>query len=1403
VDGRGRRGWALVVAFALLLCVPAFGAFPGDPAEGPRVNAPNDPDFDKCEPDDQQTPGEQECDSYFSEQFEAFGFRPESARGVDNQPLKYPNCDQLDGQGRAANKSKGDPECAQIAGVRADSAWKYSTGDAGTVVAIFDNGNRWDNEELIEKVALNTGELPFPQGATKHDKNGDGEVSVSDYAADGRVDKAAGADTGKADKLLDASDLIATFGKDGVDNDNNGYVDDIAGWDFFEDDNDPTDSSDCCQSGHGTDRAEEAVRETDNAKGKAGLCPECQYMPLRTSDSIVHDTNLIGLATVYSADNGVDVTECACGGLTNSDFSRRAFEYADRKGLAQMMVSSDINSANHNYPTNYNEAIYVGGSLPDTAPSESCEIPGLPLVGGGAEPPGCKAFLAALKKAGVDARLPGQLVTTSFFRNANLTQYGGKADIVLMGATGSANTGQSSGAAALLASYGRKTFGAGAPLSGNEIRQLLTMTAEDVLPENTGSIGQADRAEDGWDSHFGYGRVNLAGAMKRIEEKRIPPEVQIDSPDWFAPVNIDRVGAAGLPVTGRVVSRHFDGVSWKLEYACGQHALDDEDFKEIASGSGDVNGALGTIPKNTLMDLAENCDGSVKDDAGRPAGNPTQAKGAWPANPYPEPDPERHAFQIRLVASQAGDESNVGVYRKTLHAYRDDGNLTGFPRPLGPGAEAGKLTVGAGGETSPRMGDLDADNKLDLVLPNSSGEVEVLRGNGTPLPSWNGGKPVRTGLYEQGKRHGTGGMGGEPPHEVPRAPAIGDISGDGEPEVVLTAGERIYAWHRDGKEVSGFPQRIDPHRARPCKDPGTPVCFDEEDRFLTEDRPFKRGFLGSPALADLDEDGRLDIVAGALDQHVYAWNGKGASLPGFPARVDSEDESDGSEIATSPAIADLDGDEDPEIVVSTNEVIGADNDSFDPRDILNIFLGNATGTNPTYALHGDGKAVAGWPVRTGVAAGDILPLVIPGHDAAVGDLDRGRKGDEVVVSAGTGLGARLIAGDGGVIQPFASTPPSGAGLTDPSAQINLADYPSIGRLSDSAGPSVIKGGLSALGAANLLAVNQNLPFNHSVQAWNPSNGTYRPRFPVATDDFQLLSQPTIAKVGGGGGGRQALVGTGLYQVHAYGEDSTEPAGWPKFAGGWLFATPTVGDLDGDGKLDVATATREGFGFAWKTDVPACTAGGTSTNNEWWTFHHDEHSTANYGHDARPPSRPGALSVDRKPNGDLELSFAASGDDLLCGDATRYEVAGASSAIDSGSEFIGGSKLAASEGGGGARTRAAGDATTLTVKDGARFATVAVRAVDDFGNRSYLRAASVPSRSAARTPADTGSPNRDGAGTDDGNPATPATRGAGDGGSLPFTGLQIALILLTALALATAGLALRRHSRATGEDQPPV
>jgi subtilase family protein/hemolysin type calcium-binding protein len=1255
------RGVLLALLLALMLPAGADGAFPGsDPSESPRINTPDDPEFDRCEGDNEEAPPS--CGAYAEEEFRAFGFSPDSANTAPPAGphyvtgTRYTNCDQLNAEGRAANVRaegvQGDPlaqplaECLQIAGVRSDLAWKYDTGNPQTAVAILDTGIRWQAGELRTKVRLNRGELPLPQGSVSYDRNGDGAFNVDDYA--GQVDPAAGDE--EADGVLDASDLIATF-SDGTDADGNGYVDDIAGWDFFDDDNDPFDASSCCSAnGHGTGRATEAVGATNNGQSGAGMCPECQVMPLRVWDTFVVPTDNYAMGVMYAADNGASVVEGAVGGLTNTQFARQAFAYADAKGLALMLVSSDINSANHNYPTNYNEAIYVAGSLYDTAPNDTCGgLPGLPGVGDLPSPPdefsaGCQELLTRL---GLGSSI-GQPFTTSFFRNSNLTQYGGKADVVMMGSTGSENTGQASGAAGLLMAYGRERLAA--PLTGNEVRQLLTMTAEDVLPENTGVIGLPDKAVGGWDPHFGYGRVDLAAAMQRIKQGRIPPEAQIDAPDWYAPINVDRVGAGGVEIRGRAQARGGVG-AWEIAIACGQDTPD-ASFEPLLSGTGAVAGSFGAIPKAELAALASTCDGEVTGDAGRPAGT---AAGAWPADPYPDPDPERHAFQIRLTVHAAGDPGNVGRYRKTLHAYEDDGNLPGWPRPVGSGADGSIYRTAAGGEASPRLYDVDGDNALDLVVPTSSGELHVLRADGAELPGF----PVTTDRYALERNHPVPLAGAAVPRESLRVPAIGDVDGDRDPEIVATAGEHLYAWELDGSRafVAGAERSL----SEPCK-PGIPKpCFDAADRAITSSNHIKRGFAGSAVLAQLDPGTPgLEIVAGGLDQHVYAWRGDGTLLPGFPRRIATAG-ADGAEIITTPAIADLDGEGPPEIVVATNEVAPGEPEfpgSF--FEFASAILQAATGYNPVYALHADGTMVDGWPVKVGVAAGDLLPLVLPGHDAAVIDADGGT--DEVAVSAGTavvpGGGSRLVDGAGATVSSFET---SNGNRADPGAVLNLADYASAGDVLGTGRPQILKGGLTVNGAANLLAVNQNLPFNHVEQLWSPASpaGSYvdpgpsAPGFPLATDDFQLVSQASVARVGGGGPGRQALVGTGLYQVHAYGTGGAEPAGWPKFTGGWTQATPAVGDADGDGDLDVTTLTREGWTFLWDTGVGAC----DGANDQWWTFHHDEHSTNNHTVDARPPGTPTQLAAVRD-GADVLVTLTMPGDDWLCGTPAMMLVNGA-------------------------------------------------------------------------------------------------------------------------------------------------
>ena len=98
---------------------------------------------------------------------------------------------------------------------------------------------------------------------------------------------------------------------DGTDDDSNGYVDDIVGWDFLDDDNDPFDD---VQYGHGSGEARDSSGEADNG-GDIGSLPELHGDPAARRRLVHRRLNRFALATIYATDNGVDVVQEALGTL--------------------------------------------------------------------------------------------------------------------------------------------------------------------------------------------------------------------------------------------------------------------------------------------------------------------------------------------------------------------------------------------------------------------------------------------------------------------------------------------------------------------------------------------------------------------------------------------------------------------------------------------------------------------------------------------------------------------------------------------------------------------------------------------------------------------------------------------------------------------------------------------------------------------------------------------------------------------------------------------------------------------------------------------------------------------------------------------------------------------------------
>ena len=162
----------------------------------------------------------------------------------------------------------------------------------------------------------------------------------------------------------------------------------------------------------------------------------------------------------------------------------------------------------------------------------------------------------------------------------------------MKGVTGSECTGQAAGAAGLLVSYATHQ---GTPLTSNEVKQILTITADDVLPGDTVGTGDPDPAQTGWDQHFGYGRVNLRAALERLGvpglgiAAKIPPEATIDRPNWYDVLDPDRDSdgvneSLMVPIVGTASADRgaTTSLSYTLEFGIG---IEPTTFTTFASGS--------------------------------------------------------------------------------------------------------------------------------------------------------------------------------------------------------------------------------------------------------------------------------------------------------------------------------------------------------------------------------------------------------------------------------------------------------------------------------------------------------------------------------------------------------------------------------------------------------------------------------------------------------------------------------------------------------------------------------------------------------------------------------------------------------------------------------------------------
>ena len=1103
--------------------------------------------------------------------------------------------------------------------------WETTTGRPDVVIAVLDSGVFWDERDLARKVALNTGELPVPAGCASHDCNGDGFVSVDDFA------EACAADL-NGNGHCDGQDLIL-FYSDGVDDDGNGFVDDIAGWDFADDDNDP---EDVVRYGHGNGQAKDEVSEANNGSGFPGFAPSAFFLPLKVADSFVGIDQEFSRAVVYAVDQGVDVISEALGTVNASASGQAAVDYAYRNGIPLIASAADEESRHHNFPAAYEHVIWVNSVRNGDGTFLNANLNGFELLNG-------------------------------------CTNFGGKAWVAIPSAACSSEaTSRAGGLTALLVSHAKNQIdrglfepypGLGTPFSAEEVRQLLRESARDVdysanpslVPALAGTLvagllsapdlglffgTSRFPTQAGWDQFTGYGRPDGRALLDLVTPTTIPPEVDLfGGPTWFDVIDPVATPNVALLGSARAV-RAGNEFTWELEIGCGIQPLD---YTLLDTG---VSGGV-AIEEGVLA-------------AWSPAAT-ASACGFDPATPITTPDAHTVTLRLRVVDAFG----NLGEDRRTL-AIHHDPSLAYVRRFDGSG------------ESAPALADVNRDGVLDIVHGAGDGSVHVLDGaTGENLPGW----PARTLAISEGLSAGyTSGPVPIPHEAVIGAVAADDLDGDGRIEIVAAGMKgRIYVFDDHGQLRPGFPVQTDPA----LSDPANRNRLNDSDP----------GIVGAPTLADLDAPGAhpaLEIVHSSLDGHLYAWRADGTSVPGFPVRLAdrskvSIDAATGQATAlsgvtgvrdraakslSSPAVGDLDGDGRPEIVVATNEEYGDDSDIFAIEspllDQLSAILGlvdfddfSFDTSGRVYAVHPDGNLapggpfLPGWPARVPLIAPGILPTVGTGtpNSPAIADVDGsgtlrvaifGAIGPVVLLNPdGT---PALGTGPTGAPRVLAVDFPDGFPIVPPTA--GSPDAPFFGALGSGAFGDMTGDGLPEFvaptgGLRKLLdvvvsaqqgkATSTTPPTDfveedfahHQITAWNPQTGALLPAFPRIMEDMQFIGSPALADVDGDGIA-EVLNGSGVYQVRAYRADGSMPAGWPKFTHNWHIATPTAGDVDGDGLTEVIAFTREGNLFVWNTPAPA-----TEPGLQWTSFGRDRRNTQNQAsgvsHTAGPVDPLGGLA----------------------------------------------------------------------------------------------------------------------------------------------------------------------------------